>query len=74
MADQNDYFISVARNFRNRLPENWVERISAIEGVEIVNSTPLQARIKANRIALERIRQDFKDALLIETIIGRSPL
>lgn len=74
MTEANDYFVAVARSFRDRIPKNWLEILSAIEDVEIVNATEFRARIKAPPPAVERIRQQFRDALQIEAVVRRKPL
>jgi hypothetical protein len=75
MADhRNDYFIAVARNVRGQVPKNWLDIISAVEDVDVVNATDFRARIKATPSAVEQIRQRFKDALMVEEIINRKSL
>lgn len=74
MNEAEDYFIAVARRFRDRIPKNWVEILSTIEDVEIVNATEFRARIKAPPLAVERIRQRFHDALQVEAVVRRKPL
>lgn len=75
MTDQrNDYFIAVARSSRGHLPKNWLDIVSAVEDVDIVNATEFRARIRATPFAVEQIRQRFSDALVVEEIIDRKSL
>lgn len=66
-----EYFIAAKREFRDQIPEDWHERISAIEGVEIVNPSRFRAKIIATPDMIKLVEEQFGALFYIEKPIGR---
>lgn len=71
VEDLSYYIIAVKRNFRNLMQENWLDIISSISDVEVVNSNEFRAKIRATPSGVTQIRQRFKNELIVEDIIDR---
>ena len=67
MSDR-EYVITVKREHRSAMPDNWMGAIERLEGVEVLSGDDRfqMMRIKASDGALEKIREEFSDWLHIE--------
>ena len=71
---QKDYFIAVGLRSRRNPPKNWLDFVSSLEDVDVINATEFRAKIKATPLAVQQIRHRFKDALMVEEILERKSL
>lgn len=74
MEELNRYTVAVKLNFRDLVPENWVDIFLKNQDVEIVNSTEFRAGIRATPATVERIRKRFNNVFIVEEIIERKIL
>lgn len=67
------YIVRIRREKLPTAPPDWLQKLSAIPGVEVVGSYQQQAQILANTEAIERVRSELQDVALIEETKERTP-
>ena len=67
----NKYAIALRRD--QAAPKDWLERIGRIEGVTVQGATANRAQIEAPPEAVEKIRDDLGEHLLIEGLVEHGP-
>jgi uncharacterized protein YcgL (UPF0745 family) len=67
------YIVAVRRDQRHAVPEDWLERLEATEGVTVLGATSGRARIEADAEGVRRLRVGLGAYLHIEPIIEHRP-
>ena len=67
------YIVAIRRDCRDRAPEDWVERLTHVEGVSIIGASARRAQIAADDGAVERLREDLGAYAHVEPVIEHRP-
>jgi hypothetical protein len=71
MPDKH-YILSPKRG-SNPPPENWHQKLAAIEGVSLLGATPHQAQFLADATSVEKVRSEFGASYHLEEVATRGP-
>ena len=67
------YVVAVRRDQRDAVPDDWVDRLGATEGISVVGSSYGRAQIVATKASLVKVREELGEFLHIEPVIPHYP-
>ena len=71
---EKQYVLVVKRDQAQTVPLDWRERLTAIDGVSIIGSSPLRVQFMAEPEAAEKVRSELGPFFHFEEIENRNPL
>jgi len=71
--EQKRYAVAVKRGAESQVPADWLQQLSATEGITVEGSYNQRAQILADDSAVEALRNRLGSALRIEEITERGP-
>jgi hypothetical protein len=68
-----NYVVAVPRAVAHLVPGDWQQQVCRICGLSALGSSPTRLRIQAEAQAIQILRQQFGNVLLIEEVAPRQP-